>query len=154
MYVLCWLKYLWVLKYIMISFWINIYLDTNANVAACTLKVHGTLPLFVIFHSFYAYFLHNTSYGKWWARKYPRTAVLQNIYLYIMQGNATWEKGELDFVVKRNLYVLYIQVFLHCNHVQVILSSSIETKNIKINLSVIFCKIQNYSFSTLRFRLG
>ena len=49
-------------------------------------------------------------------------------YLYIMQGNATWEKGELDFVVKRILYVLYIQVILHCNHVQVILSSSIETK--------------------------
>ena len=67
---------------------------------------------------------------------YPRTAVLQNIYLFIMQGNATWEKGELDFVVKRNSYVLYIQVILHCNHVQVILSSSIETK-----------EYQNKSFS-------
>ena len=120
--------YRWILKYIMISFSTNIYLYTNANVAACALKVHGTLPFFVIFHSFYAYFLHNNSYGKWWARKYPRTAVLQNIYLYIMQGNATWEKGELDFVVKRNLYVLYIQVILHCNHVQVMFSSSIETE--------------------------
>ena len=56
----------------------------------------------------------------------------------IMQGNATWEKGELDIVVKRNSYVLYIQVILHCNHVQVILSSSIETE-----------EYQNKSFSQI-----